>query len=82
MVLLLGGILGYVFRDQVEESMRQQMHDTMIRDYGFVKMVDDAWNALQQTVKIKNKLIHSFCEYRLRVIQLTGKTTNQIIMWL
>ena len=50
-ILLLGSILGYVFRNQLDESMRQQMHDTMIRDYGFVDAVNDAWDALQQTVR-------------------------------
>ncbi|OQV17822.1 putative CD151 antigen [Hypsibius exemplaris] len=50
-ILLLGGILGYVFRDQLDESMRQQMHDTMIRDYGFVDVVNDAWDALQQALR-------------------------------
>lgn len=49
-ILLLGSILGYVFRNQLDESMRQQMHDTMIRDYGFVDAVNDAWDALQQTL--------------------------------
>ncbi|XP_055336335.1 CD151 antigen-like isoform X2 [Paramacrobiotus metropolitanus] len=35
----------------VEESMRQQMHDSMIRDYGYVKVIDDAWNTMQQTLE-------------------------------
>ncbi|GAU98165.1 hypothetical protein RvY_09345 [Ramazzottius varieornatus] len=47
-ILLLGGILGFVLRSQLDESMRQTMHDTMIRDYGFVDTVNDAWDAMQQ----------------------------------
>lgn len=44
--ILIGGILGYVFREKVEFTMKQEMRAT-IRLYGQRKLVTKAWDETQ-----------------------------------
>lgn len=44
--ILIGGILGYVFREKVEYTMRQEMRAT-IRLYGSKKLITEAWDTVQ-----------------------------------
>lgn len=48
--ILIGGILGYVFREKVEFTMRQEMRAT-IRLYGQRKLVTRAWDETQTRLK-------------------------------
>lgn len=45
--MMLGGILGYVFRERVEVTMRQEMLSSL-RLYGNRREVTDAWDATQE----------------------------------
>lgn len=47
--MLVGGILGYVFREKVHDSMEQEMQAS-IRMYGQKREVTRAWDATQSTV--------------------------------
>jgi hypothetical protein len=49
--MLVGGILGYVFREKVHDSMEQEMQAS-IRMYGQKRAVTRAWDATQETVYI------------------------------
>lgn len=44
--MLVGGILGYVFREKVETTLRNSMYGS-IRLYGNNKAVTDAWDETQ-----------------------------------
>ncbi|RWS03895.1 tetraspanin-11-like protein [Dinothrombium tinctorium] len=47
-VMLVGGILGYVFRSEVDERMHSEMVTT-VRSYGNDTSITDAWDAVQKT---------------------------------
>jgi len=49
-VMLVGGILGYVFREKVHDTMEQEMQAS-IRMYGQKRAVTRAWDATQDQVK-------------------------------
>lgn len=48
--ILIGGILGYVFREKVELTMRQEMRAT-IRLYGSRKLITHAWDETQSRLR-------------------------------
>ncbi|GLV35535.1 Tetraspanin 74F [Carabus blaptoides fortunei] len=48
--MMLGGILGYVFRERVEVTMRQEMLSSL-RLYGNRREVTDAWDATQERLQ-------------------------------
>lgn len=48
-VMITAGILGYVFRLEVDDRMQQEMHSTM-KLYGYDSQVTQAWDAVQQHV--------------------------------
>ena len=48
-VMITAGILGYVFRLEVDDRMQQEMHST-IRLYGNDSQVTQAWDAVQSHV--------------------------------
>lgn len=49
-VLFLGGILGFVFREKVQVTMKQQMESSM-RNYGSKREATEAWDKTQETLK-------------------------------
>lgn len=55
-VMLVGGILCYVFRQRVQTSMEQEMLRT-IRFYGDDRTVTRAWDDLQEGVRLKIKIM-------------------------
>ncbi|OQR75544.1 tetraspanin-11-like [Tropilaelaps mercedesae] len=54
-VMMVGGILGYVFRNEVDERMYQEMLMS-IRIYKNDSVVTKAWDAVQRHVKPKTML--------------------------
>ncbi|KAH7639076.1 tetraspanin-11-like protein [Dermatophagoides farinae] len=46
-LMLLGGILGYVFRNQVDDRMKREMQIT-ISHYGNDSAITDAWDSVQR----------------------------------
>lgn len=48
--MLIGGILGYVFREKVELTMRQEMYSS-IKLYGVRRQVTGAWDVTQTRLK-------------------------------
>lgn len=54
-VMVTAGILGYVFRLEVDDRMQQEMHST-IRVYGNDTQVTQAWDAVQMHVSIYNRV--------------------------
>lgn len=44
--MLVGGILGYVFRGKVETTIRIGM-ESSLRDYGIYKAITEAWDETQ-----------------------------------
>lgn len=51
LVMITAGILGYVFRLEVDERMQKEMHST-IKLYGNDSRVTQAWDAVQSHVSI------------------------------
>ncbi|XP_022251053.1 tetraspanin-9-like [Limulus polyphemus] len=49
-IMLVGGILGYVFRDEVDEKMKKEMLDS-IPLYGNDTAVTEAWDQVQKNMK-------------------------------
>lgn len=49
-VLLVGGILGYVFRDRVEDTIKTRMMASL-DEFNEKLVIRDAWNAAQQKMK-------------------------------
>lgn len=47
--MLVGGILGYAFREKVLTTMRTQMYSS-VAEYGNEQAVTDAWDTTQTTV--------------------------------
>lgn len=62
--MLLGGILGYVFRERVEVTMRQEMLSSL-RLYGNRRAVTDAWDATQERLHCCG--VYSPADWRDRV---------------
>ena len=56
-VMLTGGILGYIFRNEVDGKMHSEMLNT-IQVYGDDPKVTEAWDAVQRNVK---PVIGRFC---------------------
>lgn len=50
-VMLVGGILGYVFREKVRYSMEQEMYSS-IKAYNEKKSLRRAWDDTQENVSI------------------------------
>ncbi|XP_059608326.1 tetraspanin-9 [Phlebotomus argentipes] len=48
--MLIGGILGYVFREKVSQTMRQEMHSSL-RLYGNRYRVTEAWDQTQRRLR-------------------------------
>lgn len=48
--MLIGGILGYVFREKVPQTMRQEMHSSL-KLYGNRRAVTQAWDLTQERLK-------------------------------
>ncbi|KAJ6648067.1 Tetraspanin-11 [Pseudolycoriella hygida] len=48
--MLIGGILGVVFREKVEQTMRQEMHSSL-KLYGNRRAVTQAWDQTQTRLK-------------------------------
>lgn len=48
--MLVGGILGYAFRDKVASTMRTRMFASL-GEYGQRQAVTDAWDFTQSTVR-------------------------------
>ncbi|CAO1303130.1 unnamed protein product [Diamesa hyperborea] len=48
--MLIGGILGYVFREKVELTMRQEMQSTL-KLYGTRRQVTAAWDTTQERLR-------------------------------
>ncbi|KAF4533370.1 hypothetical protein B566_EDAN002768 [Ephemera danica] len=48
-VMLVGGVLGYVFRETVHNTMEQEMQASL-RLYGEKRAVTNAWDATQETL--------------------------------
>jgi len=48
--MLVGGILGYAFREKVLTTMRTQMYSS-VAEYGNEQAVTDAWDTTQTTLK-------------------------------
>lgn len=48
--MLIGGILGYVFREKVEHTMQQEMFST-IKLYGTRRQITQAWDTTQSRLK-------------------------------
>jgi tetraspanin-11 len=48
-VMMTGGILGYIFRNEVDEKMHSEMLNT-IQVYGDDAKVTEAWDAVQRNV--------------------------------
>lgn len=48
--MLIGGILGFVFREKVELTMKQEMYSS-IKLYGQRRQVTDAWDTTQNRLK-------------------------------
>lgn len=51
--MLVGGILGYVFRGKVETTIRIGM-ESSLRDYGNYKAITDAWDETQTRLVNEN----------------------------
>uniref|UniRef100_A0A336MEI8 Tetraspanin n=1 Tax=Culicoides sonorensis TaxID=179676 RepID=A0A336MEI8_CULSO len=49
-VVLIGGILGYVFREKVTHTMRQEMHSSL-KFYGNRRPVTQSWDSTQERLK-------------------------------
>uniref|UniRef100_U5EU03 Tetraspanin n=1 Tax=Corethrella appendiculata TaxID=1370023 RepID=U5EU03_9DIPT len=49
-IMLIGGILGYVFREKVALTMRQEMYSS-IKLYGNRRTVTQAWDTTQERLK-------------------------------
>ncbi|XP_076311872.1 CD151 antigen-like [Tachypleus tridentatus] len=49
-IMLVGGILGYVFRDEVDEKMKEEMLES-IPLYGNDSTVTETWDRVQQNMK-------------------------------
>lgn len=48
--MLIGGILGYVFRAKVEKTIRLGM-DRSLSDYGSYRPITEAWDETQQRLQ-------------------------------
>lgn len=48
--MLIGGILGYVFRERVSQTMNQEMHSSL-KLYGNRRVVTQAWDQTQTRLK-------------------------------
>ena len=55
--MLVGGILGYAFRDKVASTMRTRMFASL-GEYGQERAVTDAWDFTQSTVSLSMKSLH------------------------
>lgn len=49
-VVLIGGILGYVFREKVQTTMRQEMYSSL-KFYGNRRQVSYSWDTTQERLK-------------------------------
>lgn len=50
-VVLIGGVLGYVFREKVTHTMRQEMHSSL-KFYGNRRPVTQSWDSTQERLKV------------------------------
>lgn len=63
-IMLVGGILGYVFRSEVEQEMQQEMIMT-IKSYKNETAVTDAWDAVQDYFKCCGMVIGQDQSYEI-----------------
>lgn len=76
--MLVGGILGYVFREKVDSTLRNEMYGS-IRSYGNNRYITQAWDQIQSRLRCcgveskddwKNEIPDSCC------IAVLGKQQN------
>lgn len=70
--MLIGGILGYVFRGKVERTIRLGM-DRSLNDYGSYRPITDAWDETQ--TKLKCCGIYEYRDWKDRIPDSCCKTT-------
>ncbi|XP_060531779.1 CD151 antigen [Cylas formicarius] len=71
--MLIGGILGYVFRGKVEKTIRLGM-DRSLNDYGSYKPVTDAWDETQ--IRLKCCGVYGYKDWKNRIPDSCCKTTS------
>lgn len=50
-IMLIGGIFGYVFREKLSRTLQNEMQTSM-RFYDSKKVIREAWDVTQRTVRI------------------------------
>lgn len=78
--MLVGGILGYVFREKVRYSMEQEMYSS-IKSYNEKKSIRRAWDDTQENVSGIHKhvyLVHTYIYFCHYIINLHLMITNYI----
>lgn len=68
-VMLVGGILGYVFREKVRYSMEQEMYSS-IKSYNEKKSLRRAWDDTQENVSFNHVFQNLCCDYLAYQINL------------
>ncbi|XP_030757435.1 CD151 antigen-like [Sitophilus oryzae] len=71
--MLIGGILGYVFKEKVEKTIRLGM-DRSLNDYGRNKAVTQAWDETQS--KLMCCGVYEYRDWRDRIPDSCCKTTS------
>lgn len=74
-VMATAGILGYVFRLEVDDRMQREMHST-IKLYGNDSQVTQAWDAVQLHVSLGNRI---FTNLMIALLVLSKHSTNEAV---
>ncbi|KAL1489893.1 hypothetical protein ABEB36_013821 [Hypothenemus hampei] len=71
--MLIGGIIGYVFKGKVEKTIRLGMERSM-SDYGGNRRITEAWDETQ--IKLKCCGVYSYADWRDKIPESCCKRTS------